>query len=177
MTGGSQGARVFSDIVPAAIAALSDAERARVKLAQQARGEDRARVLEVYQRIGFTADVEPFFKDLPDRIAAAHLVIARSGASTVAELAGIGRPAILVPFPFALDADQAANAAELARTGAVEVIDQKLFTVDKLTQLLRAALANPADLTKRAEAAKSAGILDAAERLADIVVGLVDSRG
>lgn len=177
VTGGSQGARVFSDIVPAAIAALSDAERARVKLAQQARGEDRARVLEVYQRIGFTADVEPFFKDLPDRIAAAHLVIARSGASTVAELAGIGRPAILVPFPFALDADQAANAAELARTGAVEVIDQKLFTVDKLTQLLRAALANPADLTKRAEAAKSAGILDAAERLADIVVGLVDSRG
>lgn len=176
VTGGSQGARVFSDIVPAAIEALSPQERSRIRLTQQARGEDRDRVLAAYTRIGFSAEVEPFFKDLPARIAAAHLLIARSGASTVAEVAGIGRPAILVPFPFALDADQAANAAELARTGAVDVIDQKVFTVEKLTDLLRAALADPQGLTKRAEAAKSAGILDAAERLADIVVGLVRSR-
>lgn len=173
VTGGSQGAKVFSDIVPAAIEALAPDERARIKLVQQARGEDRERVLAIYNRIGFGAEVEPFFKDLPARIAAAHLLIARSGASTVAEAAGIGRPAILVPFPFALDADQAANAAELARTGAVDVIDQKVFTVEKLTQLLRSALADPAGLTKRAEAAKSAGILDAAGRLADIVAGLV----
>jgi len=177
VTGGSQGARVFSDIVPAAIAALSSEERGRIGLVQQARGEDRDRVLETYRRIGFTAEVEPFFKDLPARIGAAHLLIARSGASTVAETAAIGRPAILVPFPHALDADQAANAAELARTGAVEVIDQKAFTVEKLTELLRAALADPEGLTKRAEAAKSAGILDAAERLADIVSGLVRSKG
>ena len=94
----------------------------------------------------------------------------------VAETAAIGRPAILVPFPHALDADQAANAAELARTGAVEVIDQKAFTVEKLTELLRAALADPEGLTKRAEAAKSAGILDAAERLADIVIASAESR-
>jgi len=177
VTGGSQGAKVFSDIVPAAIEALAPDERARIKLVQQARGEDRERVMAIYSRIGFGAEVEPFFKDLPARIAAAHLLIARSGASTVAEAAGIGRPAILVPFPFALDADQAANAAELARTGAVDVIDQVVFTVEKLTQLLRSALADPAGLTKRAEAAKSAGILDAAERLADIVVGLVRSKG
>jgi UDP-N-acetylglucosamine--N-acetylmuramyl-(pentapeptide) pyrophosphoryl-undecaprenol N-acetylglucosamine transferase len=176
VTGGSQGARVFSDIVPAAIEALDADERARLSLVQQARGEDESRVRAVYDRIGFSAEVAPFFKDLPARIAAAHLVIARSGASTVAELAGVGRPAILVPFPFALDADQAANAAELARTGAVEVIDQKAFTVEKLAGLLRAALADPAGLTKRAEAAKSAGIPDAAERLADIVIGLADSR-
>ena len=177
VTGGTQGAKVFSDIVPAAIEALSPGERSRVKLVQQARGEDRDRVLATYERIGFAAEVEPFFKDLPARIAAAHLLVARSGASTVAEVAAIGRPAILVPFPFALDADQAANAAELARTGAVDVIDQKVFTVEKLTELLRAALADPQGLTKRAEAAKSAGILDAAERLADIVVGLVRSKG
>ena len=177
VTGGSQGAKVFSDIVPAAIEALSPDERSRVRLVQQARGEDRERVLATYARIGFAAEVEPFFKDLPARIGSAHLLIARSGASTVAEVAAIGRPAILVPFPFALDADQAANAAELARTGAVEVIDQKVFTVEKLTELLRAALADPSGLTKRAEAAKSAGILDAAERLADIVVGLVRSKG
>jgi len=177
VTGGSQGAKVFSDIVPAAIEALTPEERARVRLVQQARGEDRDRVLEIYERIGFAADVEPFFKDLPARIGAAHLLIARSGASTVAEVAAIGRPAILVPFPHALDADQAANAAELARTGAVDVIDQKVFTVERLTELLRAALNDPQGLTKRAEAAKSAGILDAAERLADIVVGLVRSKG
>jgi UDP-N-acetylglucosamine--N-acetylmuramyl-(pentapeptide) pyrophosphoryl-undecaprenol N-acetylglucosamine transferase len=177
VTGGSQGARVFSDIVPAAIAALTPDERARISLVQQARGEDEARVRKIYEQIGFSADVAPFFKDLPARIASSHFVIARSGASTVAELAGIGRPALLVPFPFALDADQAANAAELARTGAVEVVDQKLFTIEKLTESLRAALADPAGLTKRAEAAKSAGIPDAAERLADIVIGLADSRG
>ena len=172
VTGGSQGARVMSDIVPAAIEALSPQERARIALVQQARGEDETRVREVFARIGFSAEVAPFFKDLPRRIADAHLVIARSGASTVSELAAIGRPAILVPFPFALDADQAANAAELARTGAVCVVEQNDFTVERLCALLRAALADPADLTRRAEAAKSAGVPDAAERLADEVMRL-----
>ncbi|MDE2578414.1 MAG: undecaprenyldiphospho-muramoylpentapeptide beta-N-acetylglucosaminyltransferase [Hyphomicrobiales bacterium] len=177
VTGGSQGAKVMSDVVPAAVAQLSPAERARIHLTQQARGEDRERVLKQYAEIGFPADVQPFFKDLPARIAASHLVIARSGASTVAELAAIGRPAFLVPFPFALDADQAANAAELARTGAVEVVDQKDFSPERLAGALRAALADPQGLTRRAEAAKTAGILDAAERLADLVTGLIDSKG
>ncbi len=177
VTGGSQGARVMSDVVPAAIAALDPQERARIALVQQARGEDEARVKDVFARIGFSAEVAPFFKDLPRRIADAHLVVARSGASTVSEIAAIGRPAILVPFPFALDADQAANAAELARTGAVVVVEQKDFTAGRLTSLLREALASPEDLTKRAQAAKSAGVPDAAERLADEVVRLAAKAG
>jgi UDP-N-acetylglucosamine--N-acetylmuramyl-(pentapeptide) pyrophosphoryl-undecaprenol N-acetylglucosamine transferase len=137
---------------------------------QQARGEDLARVQEAYARLHVEADVAPFFADLPLRIAQSHLVIGRSGASTVSELAAIGRPSILVPFPHALDADQAANAAHLAKTGAAEVIRQIAFTPDWLAQSLGLALDNPGDLTRRAQAAKSAGIPDAAERLADLAI-------
>ena len=170
VTGGSQGARVFADIVPPAIALLSAQERSRISLVQQARDEDLARAKAAYDAIGFSAELAPFFSDLPDRIAAADLVIARAGASTVSELAVIGRPAILVPYPHALDADQAANAAELARTGAVDVIAQRDFSAEALASRLRAALGDPAGLTARAAAAKSAGILDAADRLADLVL-------
>ena len=172
VTGGSQGARVFADVVPPALALLSVAERARVVLVQQARDEDLARAGAAYDAIGFTAELAPFFTDLPDRIAAADLVIGRAGASTVSELAVIGRPAILVPFPHALDADQAANAAELARTGAVDVIDQTAFTPADLAERLREALTNPDGLTARAAAAKSAGIRDAADRLADLALSV-----
>jgi len=169
VTGGSQGARVMSDVVPQALALLEEHERARINLVQQARGEDEARVREAYVQLGFAVEVAPFFNDLPMRIAQAHLVIARSGASTVSELAVIGRPAILVPFPFALDQDQAANAEHLAKTGAVEVVNQKDFTAKWLAQALRSNLNSPQDLTGRAEAAKSAGIPEAASRLADLV--------
>ena len=116
------------------------------------------------------ADVAPFFADLPLRIAQAHLIIGRSGASTVSELAAIGRPSILVPFPHALDADQAANAAQLARTGAAEVVRQISFTPEWLAHSLGLALDDPEGLTRRAQAAKSAGIPDAAERLADLAI-------
>src|SRR5262249_26392916 len=108
VTGGSQGARIFSDIVPAAIALLPEEIRRKLILVQQARGEDEERVRRTYAGLGVDAEVKPFFADLPARIAQAHLVIARSGASTVSELAVIGRPAILVPLPHALDQDQAA---------------------------------------------------------------------
>ena len=172
VTGGSQGARVMADIVPPAIALLSPDERARIDLVQQARGEDLSRAKATYEALGFHADLEPFFADLPDRIAAADLVIARAGASTVSELAAIGRPAILVPFPHALDADQAANAAALAQTGAVDVVAQTQFTSEDLAGRLRAVLNDPAGLTRRAAAAKSAGILDAADRLADLVLAV-----
>ncbi len=172
VTGGSQGARVFADVVPPAIALLSPDERARITLVQQARDEDLARSKAAYDALGFIAELAPFFADLPARMAAADLVVARAGASTVSELAVIGRPAILVPFPHALDADQAANAAELARTGAVDVIDQKVFTPEDLARRLRAALENPTGLTARAAAAKSAGIRDAAERLADLALSV-----
>jgi UDP-N-acetylglucosamine--N-acetylmuramyl-(pentapeptide) pyrophosphoryl-undecaprenol N-acetylglucosamine transferase len=172
VTGGSQGAKIFADVVPPAIASLAPEERARIVLSQQARDEDLARARATYDACGFAADLAPFFADLPDRIAAADLLIARAGASTVSEIAVVGRPAILVPYPHALDADQAANAAELAKTGAIEVVPQAQFTPDDLAARLRQALADPQGLTARAEAAKSAGILDAADRLADLVLGL-----
>lgn len=169
VTGGSQGARVMSDVVPAAIALLSPQERARIALTQQARGEDEARVRDAYARLDFAADIQPFFADLPARMAGAHLVIARSGASTVAELAAIGRACLLVPFPHALDADQAKNAAELEKAGAATVIDQTQFTPERLAQELRDALADPETLKMRGDAARAVAVLDAAERLADLV--------
>lgn len=170
VTGGSQGARVMADVVPAAIAALPADLRARVDIVQQARGEDEARVREAYARLGVNADVQPFFSDLPQRIAGAHLVVSRAGASTVCELAVIGRPAILVPYPFALDQDQAANAAELAGSGAALVIRQADFTPERLAAEIEGAFADPEGLTRRAAAAKSAGTPDAAARLADMVM-------
>jgi UDP-N-acetylglucosamine--N-acetylmuramyl-(pentapeptide) pyrophosphoryl-undecaprenol N-acetylglucosamine transferase len=174
VTGGSQGARVMSDIVPAAVALLSEAERGRLILVQQARGEDETRVTQAYAGLGVTAEVRPFFQDLPKRMAAAHLVIARAGASTVAELALIGRPAILVPLPHALDQDQAANAAILADAGGALAVPQKDFTPQWLAAKLREALAAPEDLRRRAQQARTVGIADAAEKLADLVGRFVE---
>jgi UDP-N-acetylglucosamine--N-acetylmuramyl-(pentapeptide) pyrophosphoryl-undecaprenol N-acetylglucosamine transferase len=177
VTGGSQGARVMADIVPAAIALLSEADRARISLTQQARGEDRQRVAEACARMNFAVELAEFFPDLPARIAAAHLVIGRAGASTVSELAAIGRPSILVPFPHALDQDQAANAAALAARGAAQVTPQDQFTPERLASLLHKALADPDGLTAAAQAAKAAGVADAAERLADLVQEAIRERG
>ncbi len=160
----------MSDVVPSAIGLLSDEQRARLVVVQQARGEDLSRVQSAYARLHVDADVAPFFADLPARMAAAHLVIGRSGASTVSELAVIGRPSILVPFPHALDADQAANAAHLAKTGASDVMRQTGFSPQWLAERLAQALADPKDLTRRALAAKSAGVPDAAERLAELAL-------
>jgi UDP-N-acetylglucosamine--N-acetylmuramyl-(pentapeptide) pyrophosphoryl-undecaprenol N-acetylglucosamine transferase len=180
ITGGSQGARIFSDIVPEALARLSEAQRDRLVIVQQVREEDLSRVKEAYRKLKLTVEAAPFFTDLPNRIAQAHLVIGRSGASTVSELALIGRPSILVPFPHALDADQAANAAHLALSGAAEVVRQINFTPQGLADRLIAALDKPQDLTRRALAAKSAGIANAAERLAQLtleIAGLVETPG
>ena len=157
-------------VVPAAIAALPPGFLSRVRIVQQARGEDEVRVRDAYAQLGVQAEVAPFFKDLPQRIADAHFVISRAGASTVCELAVIGRPAILVPYPFALDQDQAANAAELAESGAVNVIRQPDFTPERLAGEILAAFDDPQGLTRRAAAAKSAGVPDAAARLADLVM-------
>jgi UDP-N-acetylglucosamine--N-acetylmuramyl-(pentapeptide) pyrophosphoryl-undecaprenol N-acetylglucosamine transferase len=139
-------------------------------LVQQARDEDAVRVREAYARLGVTAEVAPFFADLPGRIAAAHLVIARAGASTVAELAAIGRPAILVPLPHALDQDQLANANALAKAGGALVIAQSDFTPERLAGELAAFAGKPERLTAMAAGARTAGALDAAERLADLVL-------
>lgn len=170
--GGSQGARVMSDIVPAALARLDAAPRARWQVVQQAREEDLARVQAAYAAAGIAAEVAPFFKDLPARMAAAHLVIARSGALTVAELAAIGRPAILVPLPHALDQDQAANARSLERIGGAVMMKQDAFTPDALAAELTRLSAHPQALTDMARAARSAGTLDATEKLADLVTRL-----
>ena len=170
VTGGSQGARVMADVVPAALGLLRGEERARIRLTMQARGEDKERVAAACAALQFPVELADFFADLPARIAGAHLVIGRSGASTVSELAVIGRPSILVPFPHALDQDQAANAAILAAAGAATVVPQIEFTPPRLAELLRGALANPATLINAAAAAQSVAVANAADRLAEIVL-------
>ncbi|MFN3671128.1 MAG: undecaprenyldiphospho-muramoylpentapeptide beta-N-acetylglucosaminyltransferase [Bosea sp. (in: a-proteobacteria)] len=168
--GGSQGARIMADIVPPAIELMSEAERKRLFITQQARPEDQGRVGGIYEGLGVKAEIAAFFKDLPARMAQAHLVIGRSGASTVAELAVIGRPSILVPLPGALDQDQAANAGYLESCGAALRVMQPDFTPQRLASELSTLMAQPAHLTTMAENAKSAGIPDAADRLARLVV-------
>jgi UDP-N-acetylglucosamine--N-acetylmuramyl-(pentapeptide) pyrophosphoryl-undecaprenol N-acetylglucosamine transferase len=170
ITGGSQGARVMADVVPGAIEAMPAELRARLVVTQQARGEDETRVRDLYARIGVMAEVAPFFSDLPARIAASHLVVSRSGASTVAELAAIGRPSILVPLPGALDQDQLANANVLARAGGAIVLQQDDFTPARLAAEIAALAADADRLAAMAAGAKSAGVLDAADRLADLVL-------
>jgi UDP-N-acetylglucosamine--N-acetylmuramyl-(pentapeptide) pyrophosphoryl-undecaprenol N-acetylglucosamine transferase len=170
VTGGSQGARVMADVVPSAVEAMAQELRARLSVVQQARGEDEARVRDVYVRLGVKAEVAPFFPDLPARIAAAHLVVSRSGASTVAELAAIGRPSILVPLPHALDQDQLANATVLAQAGGAVVLKQDDFTPARLAGEITALAADPARLSAMSVGARSAGVLDAADRLADLVL-------
>ena len=118
------------------------------------------------------AEVAPFFADLPQRIAQSHLIIGRSGASTVSELAAIGRASILVPLPGAIDQDQAANAALLADKGAARLVRQPEFTPQWLADVLKHDILNPSDLTTQAAAAKSAGIINAADRLAELVMSL-----
>ena len=115
--GGSQGAQFFSDAIPPAIALLPEDQRRRLRITQQARPDDEAKVLEAYESLGVEAEVSAFFGDMAERMAKAHLVVSRSGASTVSEISVIGRPALLVPYPHALDHDQAANAAMLAAAG------------------------------------------------------------
>jgi UDP-N-acetylglucosamine--N-acetylmuramyl-(pentapeptide) pyrophosphoryl-undecaprenol N-acetylglucosamine transferase len=167
--GGSQGARIMSEIVPAAIGRLDPGLRVRLLIAQQARGEDLNLVRDAYAKAGISAEVAPFFPDLPARIAAAHLVVGRSGASTVAELAAIGRPAILVPLPHALDQDQSANAAVLEKAGGAIKLAQADFTPERLAAEIMGLAAAPQRLAAMAAAARSAGAIDAAERLADLV--------
>jgi UDP-N-acetylglucosamine--N-acetylmuramyl-(pentapeptide) pyrophosphoryl-undecaprenol N-acetylglucosamine transferase len=166
--GGSQGARVFSELVPAAIALLPDAIRARLDIVQQARPEDLDAARATYAAAGVKADLAPFFSDLPSRIATAHLVICRSGAGTVSELAVIGRPAILVPLPHALDDNQTPNADALANAGGGWRVRQSELTPQKLAGMLTDAFSAP-DLARRAAAARSIALDHGTERFADAV--------
>jgi UDP-N-acetylglucosamine--N-acetylmuramyl-(pentapeptide) pyrophosphoryl-undecaprenol N-acetylglucosamine transferase len=170
VVGGSQGARVMSDIVPPAIERLEPSLWNRLVLTQQVREEDIARVRAVYDRLKVRVELAPFFADLPARLAANHLVVSRSGAGTVAELAAIGRPAILVPLPGSIDQDQFANAGVLAQAGGALRIAQTDFTPDWLATEISGFAAEPQRLAAMAKAARGAGRLDAAQRLADLVV-------
>jgi UDP-N-acetylglucosamine--N-acetylmuramyl-(pentapeptide) pyrophosphoryl-undecaprenol N-acetylglucosamine transferase len=168
--GGSQGARVMAEIVPPAIGRLDQSLRRRLRIVQQARAEDLEQVRAQYAGFGVAADVAPFFSDLPARMAGAHVIVSRSGASTVAELAVIGRPAILVPLPHALDQDQRANAGVLMAAGGAIRLDQSEFTPARLAADLAVLASDPAKLAAMAKAAKAVGAPQAAERLADLVL-------
>src|SRR5215471_7981050 len=165
VVGGSQGARIMSDIVPGAIERLEPVLWSRLVLTQQVREEDMARVRAVYDRLKIKCELAPFFTDLPARLAANHLIVSRSGAGTVAELAAIGRPSILVPLPGAIDQDQFANAGVLAEAGGALRIAQSEFTAERLAGEIAALAAAPERLAAMAAAARSVGRLDAAERL------------
>ncbi len=169
VVGGSQGARFLSDTVPAAVAALPESTRSRVQVMQQCRPEDIDRVGEAYRAAGLDAELAPFFNDLPRRMAASHLVVCRSGASTCAELAVIGRPAIMVPLPGALDQDQKANATVLARVGGGWLVEQADMTPVRLAADIATLIGDPDRLTAAAAAARSIARPDAVERLADLV--------
>jgi UDP-N-acetylglucosamine--N-acetylmuramyl-(pentapeptide) pyrophosphoryl-undecaprenol N-acetylglucosamine transferase len=170
VVGGSQGARVMADIVPGAIERLEPSLWNRLLLTQQVREEDMARVRAVYDRLNINAELAPFFGDLPARLASSHLVVSRSGAGTVAELGAIGRPSILVPLPGSIDQDQFANAGILAQANGALRIAQADFTPDRLAAEISALAAEPERLAAMAAAARSIGRLDAAQRLADLVM-------
>lgn len=174
--GGSQGAQFFSSAVPAAICLLKNEQRKRIVVTQQARPEDKDSVIASYQKLGVKADVSPFFGDMASRIGEANLVISRSGASTVSELSVIGRPSILVPYPHALDHDQAANAAALSAAGGASVIKQAELSPQKLSSLLSSALSEPDRLSATAAAAKATGKPHAADVLADLVEAIASGQ-
>ncbi|MFL5253288.1 MAG: undecaprenyldiphospho-muramoylpentapeptide beta-N-acetylglucosaminyltransferase [Rhodopila sp.] len=167
--GGSLGARVFSDVVPQALTALPEALRARLSIVQQCRPEDLDRVRAAYSALGLQAELASFFPDVADRLQAAHLVIARAGASTVSELAVAARPSILVPLPGAIDDHQSANARTLAQAGGAWVLPQPQFTAAALADRLNHLLSTPASLAAAATAARTRARADAAARLADAV--------
>ena len=166
--GGSLGARVFSDEVPGALAALPDAIRARLRVVQQCRAEDLQRVTAAYAASGIHAELSAFFPDVPARLAWADLVIARAGASTIAELTAAGRPALLVPLPGAIDDHQTANARALVAAGGAWLIPQPQIAT--LGAQLAALLPDPAALAAAGSAAAGIARLDAASRLADLVL-------
>ena len=170
--GGSQGARILSDVVPSAIAALPPATRARIRIAQQARPEDMERVAAFYAEAGIDADVEPFFQDVPRRLSEAQLVICRSGASSIADLSVIGRPAVLVPFAAAAADHQTANARGLVEAGAAIMMPESKFTPDALAENIQLVLDHPEGAEQMARAALSLGKPEAAAALADMVAEL-----
>ncbi len=176
VVGGSLGARILADVVPDALALLPPALTSRLAVTQQCRNADLERVLARYRAAGITAELAPYFADLPDRLALSHLVIARAGASTIAELTAAGRPAILVPLAIATDDHQTVNARALADAGGAWVIAEADFTPRELAKRLHALLLAPARLAEAATAARRLGRPDAAAALADLVERVAQAR-
>ena len=170
VTGGSQGAAVLNRVVPAAVRLLPAAVRANLDITHQGRDEDREEMLAAYHDAGIEPTIAAYFPDLPAEMASSHIVIARSGASTVAELAMMGRPSILVPLPIATDDHQADNAAALVAAGGAQMIRQQDFTPERLAEALTGWLTDRKGLGEAAAAARAAGHPEAAIRLANLVI-------
>ncbi|MFT4961183.1 MAG: UDP-N-acetylglucosamine--N-acetylmuramyl-(pentapeptide) pyrophosphoryl-undecaprenol N-acetylglucosamine transferase [Paracoccaceae bacterium] len=170
--GGSQGARILSDVVPEAIAALPDAIRINVRVSHQARVEDGDRVTGFYAEHGISAEVRPFFQDVPSRMSEAQLVISRAGASSIADLTVIGRPSILIPFAAAAGDHQTANAHGLVEAGASILIPEPKLNAASLSEQITTILSNPDAALRMSQAALSVGAPDATERLVALVLGL-----
>ncbi|MGO1120207.1 undecaprenyldiphospho-muramoylpentapeptide beta-N-acetylglucosaminyltransferase [Rhodovibrionaceae bacterium A322] len=177
VTGGSQGATVFNDLLPAAIARLPEELRQRLTICQQVRGGDEARLAGLYDSCGVGHTLKSFFDDMPQRLATAHLLVCRSGASTIAELAAAGRPAVLVPYPYATDDHQTGNARAFAEAGGGWLMPQSDLTADSLAQRLGELLASPDTLSRAAACARAFAQPNAAERLADLVCGQTPGNG
>jgi UDP-N-acetylglucosamine--N-acetylmuramyl-(pentapeptide) pyrophosphoryl-undecaprenol N-acetylglucosamine transferase len=169
VTGGSQGARLLSETTPRAVALLPDVLRERLAVRQQTRQESMADARAVYAECGVEFELAPFFNDMASRLAAAHLVVGRAGASTVCEFAVAGKPSILIPLRIALDDDQAENAALLAEAGGAVVLHERDLSAERLAETLAGLIGDPARLAAMAAAARAVARPDAAERLADVV--------
>ena len=167
--GGSQGAKVLSDVIPAALGMLDEGLRARLSIVQQCRAEDIDNVRRAYQKLNIEASLDTFIDDVPQRISQSHLLIARAGSSTVAECMAVGRPAILVPYPYAIDDHQSANAHAVASAGAGWIMDQSVFTAENLSTRLGEIFGASGILISAAKCARNVGVSDAADRLANMV--------
>ncbi|MCR9130523.1 MAG: undecaprenyldiphospho-muramoylpentapeptide beta-N-acetylglucosaminyltransferase [Alphaproteobacteria bacterium] len=167
--GGSLGARLLSVTVPRAVAVLPEALRQRLKVVQQTREETLDEARQLYSEAGVEAELAPFFQDMGKLYADAHLVISRAGASSVSEIAAIGRPAIFVPLAVAMDDHQTANAESLVEAGAAEAISEAELTVQRLRESLETAMTGGEALSKQAEAARALGKPSAHEHLADLI--------
>ena len=175
--GGSQGATVFSEVIPETLSRLTKEMRARLKVSQQCRPEDIDKVSAAYDRLRLKAELATFFDDVPERISEAHCVISRAGASTTAELTVAGRPAILVPYPHAAGDHQTLNARAVEAAGAALVMPESNFTPQTLSARLKLLFSNPIDLDRMAERASRFGRVNAASTLADLVVGMCPVNG
>jgi len=175
--GGSQGARVLSDVVPAAAALLGEDLKQRLDIVHQARIEDIDRVSKIYETAGIKAQVEPYFNDVGAILLRTQLVICRSGASTLSELSAMGRPAIMVPLAIAADNHQAANAKIIADAGGGIVIEEPDFTPETLAQKLSALFARMGELRDWSDGMRSVARLDAATKLSNAIIEFCDSEG